>query len=214
MAFLQSLGRTVGIAVFTLVETVTLGIWLAFVRDVPTFSTMALIGAGILFVGLVIEALVNTVVVTGFGDFPLGVIATFSLTEALIWIAWLLIAGEVGGLTGVGIAGVVLFVLMLPQHSIEDNTLRGRPLFSNVLELGTAIFTFVEAIGGTVWLALVFHGEDILAEFGLQPIPTLPEAFPEFGASLGLILLGVLLFVEHGMGVQFALRMGEPGTGV
>lgn len=212
MTFSQSLGRTVGIAVFTIVETVTLGIWLALVQDVPTLSTIAIIGAGILFVGLVIEALINTVVVNGFGDFPLGAIATFSLTEALIWIVWLLIAEQLGGLTGVGIAGIVLFVLMLPQHSIEDNVLRGRGLFSNVLELGTAVFTFVEAVGGTVWLAFVLQGPELLARVGLD---TISSPFPfELGALIGLLLLAIALFIEHEMGVQFALRMGEPGTGV
>lgn len=207
-------GRTVGIAVFTVVETVSLGIWLALVRDAPPLSTMALIGAGILFVGLVIEALVNTVVVNGFGSFPLGAIATFSVTETAIWIVWLLLAESIGGLTGVGIAAVVLFVLMLPQHSIEDNTLRGRPLFSNVIELGTATFTLVEVLGGTVWLAFVFRGPELLTRLGLDTTLQLPSSLPELGASVGLLVLAIALFIEHEMGVEFALRMGESGMGV
>lgn len=210
----RSLGRTIGIIVFTVIETIALGVWLALVQDAPTLSTIALIGAGILFIGLFFEALVNSIVVNGFGDFPLGAIGTFSLTETLIWIVWLLLAEALGGLIGVGIAGVILFVLMLPQHSIEDNVLGGRPLFSNVLEVGTAVFTFVEAAGGTVWLALVFHGSDLLAGVGIDSVPILSTFIPELGAAIGILLLGVALLIEHEMGVQFAFRMGEPGAGV
>lgn len=214
MALLTSLGRTIGIAVFTIVETITLGLWLLLVRDAPTLSTAAAIGALVLLVGLIIEALVNTVVVNGFGEFRLGAITTFSVTEALIWIVWLGVAERFGGLTGVGIAGIVLFVLMLPQHSIEDNALRGRGLFSNLLESGTALFTLVEALGGTVWLAFVFRGSELLAAVGIDSIPIQLPIQPELGASIGLFLLAIALFVEHEMGVQFALRMGNPGTGV
>lgn len=214
MGILGSLGRLLGIVVFTIVETVALGIWLALVRDVPTVSTIAAIGAGILFVGLVIEAVVNTVAVNGLGDLPLGAIALFSVTEALIWIVWLAIAESRGGLAGVAIAGVILFVLMLPQHSIEDNVLRGRGLFSNVLERGTTVFTFVEAVGGTVWLAFVFRGSELLAAAGFESIPVSVPFVSELGAAVGLGILAVALFVEHLMGVQFALRMGERGKGV
>lgn len=214
MSLARSIGRTVGIAVFTVVETVTLGVWLALVRDEPSVSTMALVGAGILLVGLVVEALINTVVVNGFGGIRLGVIATFSVTETLIWIVWLLVAERIGGLAGVAVAGVVLFVLMLPQHSIEDNALGGRALFSDVLHLGTAVFTFVEALGGTVWLALVLRGPELLGGVGLGQVPTIPSIAPELGASVGLLVLAVALFVEHEMGVQFAFRMGHPGSGV
>lgn len=214
MSLARSIGRTLGIAVFTAVETVTLGVWLALVREAPTVSTMALVGAGILLVGLVVEALINTVVVNGFGGIRPGAIATFSVTETLIWVVWLVVAERIGGLDGVAVAGVVLFALMLPQHSIEDNALGGRPLFSEVLHLGTAVFTFVEALGGTVWLALVLRGPALLAGLDLGPIPTVPSIAPELGAAVGLLILAVALFVEHVMGVQFALRMGQPGAGV
>lgn len=214
MSLVRSLGRFGGTVVFTIVETVTLGVWLALVQDTPTVSTLAAIGAAVLVVGLLVEALVNTVVVNGFGDFPLGNITVFSVTEAAIWVVWLVVAEQVGGLIGVDVAGVLLFVLMLPQHSIEDNVLRGRPLFSDVLALGTALFTFVEAAGATVWLALVFEGDQLLANVGIDTVPVLSTFLPELGAAVGLLLLGVALLVEHVMGVQFALRGGEPAAGV
>lgn len=103
---------------------------------------------------------------------------------------------------------------MLPHHSIEDNALHGRPLFSNELELGTAVFTFVEAVGGTVWLAFVVHGAGLLSGLGIEPIPILSMFIFDGGAAVGLVLLGVALFIEPLMGVQFAFRMGEPGAGV
>lgn len=203
-----------GIVLFTIVETAGLGAWLALVRGEATVSTAAALGVGILFVALVVEAIINTVAVNGFGAIRIGAIFTFSLTETLVWVVWFGLADRLGGLDGVAIAGVVLFVLMLPQHSIEDNVLRGRSLFGNVLELGTSAFTFVEAAGATVWLAFVLRGESFLASAGIDTIPVLSSLDFELGALVGLLLLGVALLIEHLMGVQFAMRMGEPGEGV
>lgn len=214
MTIIRSLGQTIGIAVFTLVETVTLGVWLVLVRDAPALSRIALLGAGVLVVGLVVEALINTVVVTGLGRLPLGAITAFSVTEALIWILWLGVAERLGGLTGVAVAGVVLFVFMLPQHSIEDNVLRGRGALSDLIEPGTVVFTVVEALGATVWLALVFRGPELLRMVGVDAFPITAPSPLGLGASVGLLLLALALFVEHEMGVQFALRRDEPGTGV
>lgn len=214
MSLARSIGRTLGIAVFTAVETLALGLWLALVRGEPTLSTVALAGVGVLLVGLVVEAVVNTVVVNGLRGLRPGAIATFSGTETLIWVVWLLVAEWFGGLTGVGVAGILLFVLMLPQHSIEDNALRGRALFSDVVHSGTAVFTVVEVVGATVWLALVLRGPELLGGIGLGLPQSLPPLAPEAGAAAGLLFLAVALFVEHEMGVQFALRLGQPGSGV
>lgn len=222
MAPLRSLSRLTGTAAFTVVETVTLGLWLALVTDVPALSTIALVGVGILVVGLVVEAVVNTVVVNGFDDIPLGRIGAFSVTEAAIWIVWLAAADQLADLTGVAVAGVdltgivaagvLLFALMLPQHAIEDNVLRGEPFASDLLQSGTVAFTFVEAAGATIWLALVRHGDTLLADADLTAVPTVADATP--AAVVGLGLLAAFLFVEHLMGLQFALRKGRAAAGI
>jgi hypothetical protein len=217
MPVIRPVGRFVGTVLFTLVETATLGVWLALVTGAPTLSRVAAVGAAVLVVGLVVEAVVNTVVVNGIGGLPLGSITVFSVTEALVWIVWLAVAERVGGLTGVGVAGVVVFVLMLPQHAIEDNVLRGRAFLADLVSRGVVGFTFVEAAGATVWLAFVFRGETLLARAGVEPgsLPAGVSALPvEVGAAIGLGLLAVALLIEHVMGVQFALREGEPGWSV
>jgi hypothetical protein len=47
--------------------------------------------------------------------------------------------------TGVAVAGVVL----VPQHTVEDNVLRGRGLFADLFAAGTIGFSIVEAAGAT-----------------------------------------------------------------
>lgn len=59
---LLSITRITGVVEFTVFETITLGVWLTLALATPTFSMIAVIAVGILFVGLVAEALVNNVV--------------------------------------------------------------------------------------------------------------------------------------------------------
>lgn len=123
-----------------------------------------------------------------------------SVTEAVLWAGWLLVAEQVGGLTGVGVAGIALFVLLVPQHTVEGNALRGEGLFSNVLAVGTVGFSLVEAAVATVWLALVFQGDRFA-----------PVLAPVTGgvvepAVVVLAALATALFVEHVVGVRFSRR--------
>ena len=126
-----------------------------------------------------------------------------SASETVLWGVWLAVADAIGGLLGIGVAGVLLAVVLVPQHSIEDGGLRGRGLFSNVFDLGTLGFSIVEATGASIWLALVRFPElteqvsfvdQATAQLGVEP------------ALLGLGVFAVFLFVEHNLGVRFALR--------
>lgn len=213
MSITRSFGRLLGIVLFTLVETVALGAWLALVLDGSMQSQTAAIGLGILFVGLLVEASLTGVVVNGFRSrFPLGAITFFSVTETVIWAVWLLVAERLGGLVGVTAAGVLLFVLMIPQHTIEDNILRNEGLFSQIFNLGTAGFSLIEAVAATVWLALVFQSEMLLGRLGLVTpnLSGITEVVPVVdvgsAALVGLAALAILLFVEHVVGVRFARR--------
>ena len=87
--------------------------------------------------------------------FPFGAIILFSLTETVLWAIWLQLAETVGGLLGLGAALIILFVLLIPQHTIEDNVLQGEPIVDDVIDVRTAGFSLIEAVGATIWLAMV-----------------------------------------------------------
>lgn len=196
MATLLAVVRLGIIAAFTAVEAAALAGWLRFVRGEPTVSTAVAIGLGVLLVGLFVEHVLTDVVVNGLNiDLPYGSIVLFTVTETVLWAGWLAAAGAIGGLNGVGIAGVGLAVLLVPQHTIEDNVLQGTSVRGRVIDLNTVGFSVVEAIGATAWLALVVRPDlvDTVAP-GVD------------AAVLGLAALVVALFVEHSLGVRYATR--------
>ncbi|MEM9260828.1 MAG: hypothetical protein AAGA62_14365, partial [Bacteroidota bacterium] len=87
-----------------------------------------------------------------------------TLSEVLIWIVWLQLAdGKVTWLaaptfmTNFLIAGAVLMVLMLIEHSIEIGALRNKPLLQHVTNPKTILFTFMEVAGAMGWLYFVRH---------------------------------------------------------
>lgn len=184
------------IAVFTAIETAALAGWLRFVRGEPLLSTAVAIGLGILIVGLFVEHILTDVAVNGLHfSFPFGSIIGFSLSETVLWAIWLQLAEVVGGLVGLGAAFAVLFVLLIPQHTIEDNVLQATDPLSDLVDLNTAGFSFIEAAGATAWLALV-----------LRP-GLIGGSVAGIGAArIGLAVLAVSLFVEHNIGVRFSSR--------
>lgn len=193
--------RTVLLIAFTGVETVALVAWLAVVDGVAVGSRAAAVGLGILVVGLFVEHFLTDLAVNGIDlSFPAGKAAAFSVSEAVLWAVWLVIAESIAGPVGLLIAGAVLAVLLVPQHTIEDNGLRGRRLLSAVVDAGTAGFSVVEAAGATGWLLFVRHGDlvgPLLAEAGLADVaPT----------TVGVAILAFALFLEHSMGVAFSSR--------
>lgn len=188
--------RFVVIAVFTAVETAALALWLRFVRDEPTVSTAVAIGLGVLAVGLLLEHILTDLAVNGFNlEFPFGAIVILSVSETVLWGVWLEVAGFVDGLEGFVIAFAVLAILLVPQHTIEDNILQGRGLVEDVINLNTTGFSLIEAAGATAWLALVLRPDLIGGTVaGLD------------AALVGLGILAIALFVEHSIGVRFSSR--------
>lgn len=184
------------IAVFTVIETAALAIWLRIVRGEPAISIDVAIGLGILAVGLVVEHLLTDLAVNGIDlGFPLGPIVVLSVSETALWGVWLEVAELIDGIVGFAVAFVVLAVLLVPQHTIEDNILRGRALLSDLVSLGTAGFSLIEAAGATAWLTLVFRPDLVGGSVaGLD------------AALVGLGVLAVALFVEHNIGVRFSSR--------
>lgn len=184
------------IAVFTVVETAALAIWLEIVRGEPTISTAVAIGLGVLLVGLVIEHLLTAVAVNGFDiEFPVVAIVILSVTETILWGLWLEVAERVGGIAGFAVAFAVLGILLVPQHTIEDNILQGRSLLGEVVDLHTVGFSLLESAGATVWLALVLRPDLVGGSIADLDAPL-----------VGLGVLAVALFVEHNVGVRFSSR--------
>lgn len=192
-------GQTLLMATFTLVETLTLGLWLTLVVDAPLLSIGSALGITVLTVGLVVEHVLTDATVNGLSlDFPVKRIVAISVSEAFLWVLWLGIADAAGGVEGIFVAGIVLTVLLVPQHTIEDNILRGEDPFASVFGLGTVGFSLVESVGATVWLLFVFEGpmfRDLLTAAGLGSIDS---------GAVGLGLLAVFLFIEHDIGLALA----------
>lgn len=215
---MSALGRQPGIALFTVAEAAGLVTWLAFARGtvvdpLAAFGvsvSAASIGLGVLFVALVVEHLLTEATLNGpQGDTPVLPTLLVSATETALWAVWLAVAEAVGGLVGVAAAGAILLVLLVPQHTAEDNALRGRGLVATLVDTGTLGFSAVEALGATVWLALVVDGS-LLAR--VETISVLPPALAEAVAGanpqvVGVAALALFLFVEHNLAVRFAGRV-------
>jgi len=193
-------GQTVLMVGFTLVETLALGFWLTLVEGAPLISAASAVGLGVLTVGLVLEHVLTDATVNGLSAsaLPGRQVVAVSVSESLLWALWLGVAEQLGGVDGILVAGAVLAVLLVPQHTVEDNVIRDVGPFASVVDLGTTGFSLVEAAGATVWLLLVFEGgqfSGLLAALGLGGVDP---------SAVGLGALAVFLFLEHDIGVALA----------
>jgi len=181
--------KQVGIVVFTAVEVVTLVVWLIFALEASNalFSILAVL---VLIGGLTLEHLITYNVIHkrslfDFRGLPVGQKAVVSLIETGIWVVWLVIARQdiAGGFEHI-IAAVVLFGLLIIEHTISDNVFTGKKLFERLADKRTIGFSIVEAAGAAIWLVLI--DVDL--------------------AILGVIVLAIASFLEHNLAVNLALR--------
>ncbi len=181
--------KQVGIVVFTAVEVVTLVVWLILALEASDalFSILAVL---VLIGGLTLEHLITYNVIHkrslfDFRGLPVGQKAVVSLIETGIWVVWLVIARQdiAGGFEHV-IAAVVLFGLLIIEHTLSDNVFTGRKLFERLADKRTIGFSIVEAAGAAIWLVLI--DVDL--------------------AILGVIVLAIASFLEHNLAVNLALR--------
>ena len=181
--------KQVGIVVFTAVEVITLVVWLILALEASDalFSILAVL---VLIGGLTLEHLITYNVIHkrslfDFRGLPVGQKAVVSLIETGIWVVWLVIARQdiAGGFEHV-IAAVVLFGLLIIEHTLSDNVFTGRKLFERLADKRTIGFSIVEAAGAAIWLVLI--DVDL--------------------AILGIIVLAVASFLEHNLAVNLALR--------
>ena len=176
------------IAIFTIVEGVTLVVWLALVRSnagIYQVSTGSLVaGLVVLVVGFTIEHIIAYNVIHNRGllelqGVPIAQKAVVSLIETIIWALWLVLAD-----LNMIVAAVVLTGLLILEHTLSDNVFRGRDIFSKLLDARTIGFSLIEAIGAAIWLALV--------EANL--------------AVVGVMILVIASFIEHMLAVALARK--------
>ena len=193
--------RLVLVVAFTGVETIALGVWLAVVADAPTRSTVFVAGSVVLAAALVVEHLVTDVAVNGPRlSVPFARVTLASVTETALWIAWLVIARSVGGVTGLLAAGGALALLLVPQHAGEDGLLREESLLSALTTTAVLEISLLEAAGATAWLAIV---GGTVSPAALHRFATLAGVE---GETIGLGILALALLIEHTLAVRFARR--------
>lgn len=194
-------GRTLLKATFTLVETLALGLWLTLVVGSPPLSAGSVLGLAVLSVGLLLKNVLTEAAVNGLSlDIPARRLLGISVLETCLWAVWLAIADATAGVVGVLVAGVFFAVVLVPQHTIECNVLRGADPFESVFDLGTVGCSLVEAVGATLWLLFVFEGalfQGLLRAVGLASVGP---------GAVGLGLLAVFLLIEHDVGLALARR--------
>jgi hypothetical protein len=196
---LVTAARVLLVLTFSAVETAALTIWLAVVDGVPIASVTIVVGFGMLVLGLGVVHVLTDLAVNGLDlTVPIRTVVGLSVSEAVLWGVWLAIAGDATSIDGFVLAGTVLAVLLIPQHTVGDNALSGRPAFSSLLDPGTFGFSVVKSAGATVWLLFVHHPRYVLARI---PALALASADP---AAIGLAILTLALFVEHNIAVTYS----------
>jgi len=123
------------VAVVVLVETLVLGVWFVLVRTSPTLSLATAFAFAVLAGGLVVAFFGTDLAVNGVeASFPgLGAI-TVVLFEVAAWALWLLVASRVDGIAGIAVAGATFAALLLVQHTIADDVLRGESLVATLVD--------------------------------------------------------------------------------
>ncbi len=180
------------IAIFTIVEGVTLVVWLVLVRSnagIYQVSTGSLVGGlAVLVVGFTIEHIIayNVIHNRGLLDLqgvPIAQKFVVSLIETVIWAVWLVLAD-----LNMILAAVFLTVLLILEHTLSDNVFKGRDIFSKLLDARTIGFSLVEVVGAAIWLALVQSNMEVL----------------------GIVILVVASFIEHTLAVALARKQTAP----
>jgi|SRR5579884_4435552 len=78
-------------------------------------------------------------------------LAFATAVEITIWHLWRMSAAH----WDIEIAGVLLFFMIHPLHAAEMAGVRRQPMLKFLIRPPTILFSFIEALGGSVWLALV-----------------------------------------------------------
>ena len=137
-----------GIIGFTAIETAFVIIWRVLIRQ-----AQAILGAGLLAIGFVLEHFVAHRVLVG-GEAPRVKLIGISGSEAVIWIAWLVLV-QINVLLG----SAFFFIAMWAQHGVERNVFTDRPVFEKLFKVETLGFTGVETLAAGLWFVATEAGQ-------------------------------------------------------
>lgn len=201
--------RVLLVAVIAVVETLVLGVWFLFVRTSPTLSMATGFGFAVLTGGLVVAFFATDVAVNGSAaSFPGPRAIAVVVFEVAAWALWLLVASRVGGLVGIAAAGVAFALVLVVQHTVADNALRGESLVATLVDFDALGASLVQAAGATLWLLFTLRDEfvaELLADaeglFGSQLSVDIATIDP---GLVGLAVLAAALLVEQVIGVSFS----------
>ncbi|MCU4802608.1 hypothetical protein OB920_19795 [Halobacteria archaeon HArc-gm2] len=201
--------RVILVALVVVVETLVLGVWFVLVRSSPTLSLATGFGFAVLAGGLVVTFFGTDLAVNGSeASLPGWRAIAVVLFEVGAWALWLSIASRVDGLAGIAAAGAVFATLLLVQHTVADNVLRGESLVATLVDFDALGASLVQAGGATLWLLFTLHEAFVVelladadAAFGSHVPVDLAAIDP---GLVGLAALAAALFVEHLVGVSFS----------
>lgn len=204
--------RIVGITAFTVVEAAALALWLVGVGDIVAVAVPPTVGVAVLAGGLFVGGVFAYVTVNGArSSKPTLALALLAASKTALWVGWLLVAVQIGGIVGPIAAGVALTVFLVPQHTFENNVLRRTGAFSAVIDRPAARYSVIEAAGGTTCFLLATKGGPLTA--ALNGTFAVDAVGAELGVAslapetvLGISILTGALFVAHVFRVQHALR--------
>ena len=86
-----------------------------------------------------------------------------TFTEIVVWVIWWYTVDDLGHILG----AVVLYVLMLVEHSAEMGLVKRKSLWIYARTFKTNLFTFMEVIGAAGWLYFHEQGQPGLAAASL-----------------------------------------------
>lgn len=86
-----------------------------------------------------------------------------TLTEIIIWIIWYYSIVPFGYLW----SSVILYVLMLIEHSAELGLVKQKNIFLHTIDLKTHFFTLMEVLGAVGWIYFHQNGNDLFAMLSL-----------------------------------------------
>lgn len=188
--------QQIQIGIFTVIEVVTLVVWLV-IALAATDVFSSILAAVVLIAGFTVEHIISYNVINrrrllDLHGVPIAQKAVVSVIETIIWILWLALAGtDAFDASDALIAAAVLAGLLIIEHTLSDNVFKNRRLFERIADKRTIVFSIIESSGATIWLVLV------QTDLGI----------------LGIVILAAASFIEHTMAVALG-RTDDLAKGV
>lgn len=170
--------NVLGIITFTIVEVITLVVWLVLARSGSGIAAVVLAG-GLTIEHLIAYNVVNKRPLLMLSGLPVIQKGLVSIAETGVWIVWLALTA-----TSPVFAAMVLGVLLVIEHTLSDNVFRDEGILKRLVNPDTIMFSVVEAGGAAMWLSQVDAGQ----------------------AVVGIAILAGASLVEHTMAVRLGQR--------